>query len=43
MYQWGLVQERSFDPFAIRRIGIERYDTPPLFRAKLAFPELIPY
>ena len=43
MYQWGLVYERSFDPFAIRRIGIERYDTPALFRAKLAFPELLPY
>lgn len=43
MYQWGLVYERSFDPFAVRRIGIERYDTPSLFRAKLAFPELLPY
>jgi peptidoglycan/xylan/chitin deacetylase (PgdA/CDA1 family) len=43
MYQWGLVYERGFDPFRIARIGIERYDTPPVFRAKLSFPELMPY
>ncbi|MDD4857172.1 MAG: polysaccharide deacetylase family protein [Candidatus Krumholzibacteria bacterium] len=43
MYQWGLVYERDFDPFAIRRIGIERYDSAPVFRAKLSFPELMPY
>jgi hypothetical protein len=43
MYQWGLVYEKEFDPFAIRRIGIERYDSPPVFRAKLSYPELMPY
>ncbi len=43
MYQWGLVYEKEFDPFAIRRIGIERCDSPPVFRAKLSFPELMPY
>jgi peptidoglycan/xylan/chitin deacetylase (PgdA/CDA1 family) len=43
MYQWGLVYERDFDPFAIRRIGIERYDSPPVFRAKLSYPELMTY
>ena len=43
MYHWGLVYESEFDPYGIRRIGIERYDTPPVFRAKLAYPELMPY
>jgi peptidoglycan/xylan/chitin deacetylase (PgdA/CDA1 family) len=43
MYQWGLVYEREFDPFAIRRLGIERYDSPLTFRAKLSYPELITY
>ena len=43
MYQWGLVYEREFDPFAIRRLGIERYDSPAIFRAKLSYPELITY
>jgi peptidoglycan/xylan/chitin deacetylase (PgdA/CDA1 family) len=43
MYQWGLVYERGFEPFRIARIGIERYDTPAVFRAKLSFPELMPY
>ncbi len=43
MYQWGLVYENGFDPFRIRRIGIERYDSPPVFRAKLSYPELMPY
>lgn len=43
MYQWGLVYESEFDPFRIRRIGIERYDTFPVFKAKLTYPELMPY
>jgi peptidoglycan/xylan/chitin deacetylase (PgdA/CDA1 family) len=43
MYQWGLVYEKGFDPLAISRLGIERYDSPPVFRAKLRFPELMPY
>jgi peptidoglycan/xylan/chitin deacetylase (PgdA/CDA1 family) len=43
MYQWGLVYEKGFEPFRIARIGIERYDTPPVFRAKLSYPELMPY
>jgi hypothetical protein len=43
MYRSGLVYEREFDPLAISRLGIERYDSPPVFRAKLSFPELMPY
>lgn len=43
MYRWGLVYEREFDPYAIKRVGVERYDTGPLFKAKLASPELLPY
>ncbi|MCX5752640.1 MAG: polysaccharide deacetylase family protein [Candidatus Krumholzibacteria bacterium] len=43
MYQWGLVYENEFDAFRIRRIGIESYDTPPVFRAKLSYPELMSY
>jgi peptidoglycan/xylan/chitin deacetylase (PgdA/CDA1 family) len=43
MYRSGLVYEKEFDPLAISRLGIERYDSPPVFRAKLSFPELLPY
>ncbi len=43
MYRWGLVYERGFDPLRIARVGIERHDGPRVFRAKLSFPELIPY
>lgn len=43
MYRWGLVYEREFDPYAIKRVGVERYDSPLLFKAKLASPELLPY
>ena len=42
-YSWGLVYEKDFNNLKISRLGIETHDTPALFRAKLAFPEILRY
>jgi len=42
-YSWGLVYERNFKRLRISRLGIEMHDTPGLFKAKLAFPEILRY
>ncbi|MBN1883921.1 MAG: polysaccharide deacetylase family protein [Candidatus Krumholzibacteriota bacterium] len=43
MYNWGLNTEKGFDPLGLRRVGIERYDSGAVFRAKLLFPDIIDY
>jgi peptidoglycan/xylan/chitin deacetylase (PgdA/CDA1 family) len=43
MYNWGLNYERDFDPYGIKRIGIENYDSALLFRTKIFHPKLLPY
>jgi len=42
-YQRGLNYKDTFDSYGIKRIGIERYDSEAVYKAKLAFPEIIRY
>jgi len=43
MYMWGLGYEKGFQPYGVPRISIESHDSARLFRAKLAYPELLTY